>query len=628
MNLNFIKLHKVPNNLITNTEQNMKKSISLFLALLIFSSCCFCGAAVDTDIPTDNTAFAVKTAEIIKDADNQPSMLRIIGKSESKLSDSAFPLADAAVISDDGRFVLQFSSEEKLLSCLEELKNTPNIIYAEKDRPIYTETLEDAAEYVSWGVEAIEANVYAESLSVTAENPVTVAIIDSGSQNIDFIKDRLVEGYDFVENDKDAAEDESSDSHGTFLASIVADCCRNIPVKIMPVRVLKSKTGSLINAINGIRFAVDNGADVINISLGGVLDNCKPLDDALSYAEQNNVTVVVCAGNVKRDIENYCPAHNESAITVTSVNRDNEFSESFSNFGTMVDFAAPGENIVGYNASGEKTTLSGTSMSAAFVSAAAAMFRMDNPRCNTNQVRKAMISCAVDCGEYGHDIYYGWGVLKLGALAASDEKYVESVSFDKSGYSLVVGERLKISPVFSPADSTDKSFTLSTDSSNIMINADTVTAVSEGTAMLIITSNDGFYTDTVEITVKEKEPDIIAKLKIKNNTGEKTIDYGETLRLNAEITDKPENTSVWWYVNGNRSGEGETFDISLSSGSVNVTAKLVDTNGVSVTDKDGNEISDCETVSVNDGFFKRIISFFKNLFGINRTVVQTVFKAK
>ena len=47
-----------------------------------------------------------------------------------------------------------------------------------------------------------------------------------------------------------------------------------------------------------------------------------------------------------------------------------------------------------------------------------------------------------------------------------------------------------------------------------------------------------------------------------------------------------------------------------------------------LTDKDGNEISDCETVSVNDGFFKRIISFFKNLFGINRTVVQTVFKAK
>lgn len=602
----------------------MKKILSVILALFILAAHCSVGLAfaaneLRVQSVSDNTDFAIETAEIIKNSENPDSMLRIIGKFRRLPPTSLFSAAENMIVSDDGRFVLQFSSEKELLLCLENLKNNPYVIYAEQDRPIYTASAEEASEYLSWAVGSIEADIYSEKLVLpSAYSSVTVAIIDSGSEDIDFIKDKLVPGYDFADNDTDATDDESIDSHGTFLASIIADCTRNLPVKIMPVRVLRSKSGALINAINGIFYAVDNGAKVINISLGGVLDDCKPLDDALNYAEKNGATVVVCAGNTKSDIENFCPAHNPNAITVTSVNSANEFSESFSNFGQETDLAAPGEGIIGYNALGEKTTLNGTSMSAAFVSSAAAMFRLENPACNTNQVRTAMISCAEDCGDPGWDKYYGWGVLRLSKLTETDVKYVESVSFTQNFYYLSAGETLEIIPVFKPADASNKTFLLSTDSDCISINGNTITAVSDGTATLKVISNDGSYYDTVEITVGQKIP----TLKIINNSSAKTIKFGETLKLTAEVTNKPENTTICWYVNGTKCGEGEAFEVSPAKGSITVSVALVDADGTVITDNNSSEIKDSETVTVKRNIFLIIISFFKNLFGADRTVIQ------
>ncbi len=519
----------------------IKKTVSVLLASLICFSCFIGGITVSAeetyiDCAESNFDFAVKTAEIIKNDDDEASMLRIIGKFRPDAADLVFPNISDSVVSDDGRFVLQFSTEEDLISCLEELNKNPDIIYAERDMPVYTGTVQKSAEHLSWGVEAIEADVYSQAIAPSvSDRSVTVAIVDSGSEDIAFIKDKLVQGYDFFDNDNDAFQDDSIDSHGTFLASIVADCTANLPVKIMPVRVLDSKTGSLINLLNGIHYAVDNGADIINLSLCAILKNCKALENAIDYAQEKGVTVVVCAGNAKSDIENYCPSHVENALTVTSVNSDFIFSESFSNFGNVVDLAAPGENITGYNALGEKMAMSGTSLSTAFVSAGAAMFLLDNPGCSAEQVASALTSNALDLGTAGKDTYYGWGLLKLKGL-------------------------------------------------------------------------------------------IVPKLRIKNNSGSKTINHGETLRLTAETANQPDNTSVWWYVNVDKSGEGNTFEVSPESGSVEVTAKLVDANGIVIKDNIGNEISDSQTVSVNSGFFWKIISFFKNLFKINRTVIQTLIR--
>lgn len=413
------------------------KFISAMICCLLIFQGVSAFAFFSVKVTKNNTEFALKTAEIVS-SDSKPvhgtqpasvnEMLRILGKTSRTDCNFARFGASAAVVNSDGRFLLQFNDKNSLNKCLARLNSDPSIIYAEKDRLVYTCASESEKDGdLSWGVDALGVGDYADRIEYSPDANVTVAIVDSGVAPVDFVKDKLVEGYDFVENKKGGAVDESIDSHGTFLASIVADCVKDAAVSIMPVRVLSSQTGSLVNAVNGIYYAADNGADVINVSLGGVMNNCRSLDDAVAYAESKNVSVVVCAGNSKQDIYNYCPAHNESAITVTAVDSDLEFAADFipdsnsvygSNFGKNVDVCAPGVNIIGYGADGNKKILSGTSMSAAFVSACAALVRLENPGYTSSKVQEKIKESCTDLGDEGFDVYYGYGLPDMTRIVA------------------------------------------------------------------------------------------------------------------------------------------------------------------------------------------------------------------
>lgn len=142
-----------------------------------------------------------------------------------------------------------------------------------------------------------------------------------------------------------------------------------------------------------------------------------------------------------------------------------------------------------------------------------------------------------------------------------------------------------------------------------------------------VSSFTKFYEDTTLYAVWQKKPYFNSTVSIKNNTGSKTINYGETLRLTAIVTDKPADAKIYWYIDGAKKGEGETFNVSFGNGTKTVEVKLVDANGNVLKNASGNEIKDSEKVTVNGGFFQKIISFFKNLFGFNRTVVQAIFKS-
>ena len=109
------------------------------------------------------------------------------------------------------------------------------------------------------------------------------------------------------------------------------------------------------------------------------------------------------------------------------------------------------------------------------------------------------------------------------------------------------------------------------------------------------------------------------RISIARNTGSKEIKYGETLRLTAEVTNAIEPMKILWYVNDEFKGEGNTFDIDVEG---TVTVKAADGEGNVLTDTDGNEISSRETVTIKAGFFQKLISFFKNLFRMNRLVIQ------
>lgn len=112
-------------------------------------------------------------------------------------------------------------------------------------------------------------------------------------------------------------------------------------------------------------------------------------------------------------------------------------------------------------------------------------------------------------------------------------------------------------------------------------------------------------------------------LQINNNPSSRKINYGETLRLSTDF--EPQfGERICWYVDGKKMGEGKSFNVSFEGGTktVEVIVILIDRSGNVLRDANGNTISDSETVTVNDGFFQKIISFFKNLFGMNRTIVQ------
>lgn len=112
-------------------------------------------------------------------------------------------------------------------------------------------------------------------------------------------------------------------------------------------------------------------------------------------------------------------------------------------------------------------------------------------------------------------------------------------------------------------------------------------------------------------------------VSIVNNPKTAQIKFGETLTLSASVTDMPENAKIAWYVDGELTAEGETFNFSPEKSSV-VTVKIFDENGNVILDKDEEEISDSEQVDVKTNFFIKLINFFKKLFGINQTIVQTV----
>ncbi len=494
-------------------KKTVLKIISVILVILcVTGQSVFALGITKVYYAKNNSDFAIKTAEIIRKYDGECTgeKLRISGRTTSD-SFSFYSLgAKECVAGKDGRFVLQFDGKEELDRCLEILLSSPETLYAEQDKTVFSEAEEtDADGNLSWGVEALGADAYAAYLAENhSEEAVIVAIVDSGVEKIDYVSSKLVAGYDFIDVETGGATDTSVDSHGTFLASIVTDCTKNSNVKIMPVRVLQSKTGSLANAVNGIYYAVDNGAKVVNVSLGGELVNCKSLDDAVLYAEENGVSVVVCSGNTKKNIKNYCPAHNVSAITVSAVSEELEFAQGFSNFGDAVDMCAPGVSINGYNAAGEITTMSGTSMSAAYISACAAMFRLQHPECNSAQTQAAIKSVCTDLGSEGFDIYCGFGIPDCEKLITDKTVYVSGIGFAETEKTVFVGKSENLVARIAPENADNKAVEWSSSNPEIVSVDENgrVTAVAAGSAVITAKTADGGY--TASITILAADPEI------------------------------------------------------------------------------------------------------------------------
>ena len=273
-----------------------------------------------------------------------------------------------------------------------------------------------------WGIFAIGAD---RVWSTTTGAGVIVAVVDSGSGPHPDLAENLLAGRSFfglVEtpdgNDIDAS------GHGSHVAGIIASVANNgiggsgvAPnAKILPIKVLdQAGSGDARDVAAGVRYAADNGAKVINLSLGGATESSS-LSQAIAYANDKGALVVAAAGNGGAADKPKWPASLDLTIAVTAVDPANN-ATSFDQRGDYIDIAAPGANIVS-TAKGDYVTLSGTSMAAGFVAGAAALLFAAEPRVTNAQVRDILLRTATDIGEPGRDLTFGVGLINMVAALA------------------------------------------------------------------------------------------------------------------------------------------------------------------------------------------------------------------
>jgi subtilisin family serine protease len=181
--------------------------------------------------------------------------------------------------------------------------------------------------------------------------------------------------------------------------------------RVVPVRVLDAAgTGSSSDVARGITWAVDHGAEVVNVSLGGPYTSA--VDLAVDYAESRGVLVVAAAGNAGPTGPRNYPAALDEVLAVASHDQGGGIS-SFSTQGSYVDLSAPGSGIVSTFPDNRWASMSGTSMATPHVAGAAALLASAEPTLTPAQLRTRLRSTATDAGVVGFDVAYGWGRLDL-----------------------------------------------------------------------------------------------------------------------------------------------------------------------------------------------------------------------
>lgn len=267
-----------------------------------------------------------------------------------------------------------------------------------------------------WAVTSTESNK-AWKL-VNQKRTVKVAIVDTGvDYNHPDLKNRVLTelGYNFIDKNNDVMDD---NWHGTHVAGIIAAEMNNnqgitgivgpLDVKIIPVKVLdKNGQGDSPIIAEGIKYAVDKGADIINISIGFKVKDTY-IEEAVNYAKQKGVLVVAAAGNDNSNCDSYSPAGDKGVFTVSAV--DNSYNKaSFSNYGSTVMVAAPGVDIISTVPDNSYEYRNGTSMAAPTVVGIAAMLKAENPKLTPDEIEKILISSSNDIMAKGKDDYSGYG---------------------------------------------------------------------------------------------------------------------------------------------------------------------------------------------------------------------------
>lgn len=367
---------------------------------------------------------------------------------ENVLPDVQLIEADTAALSKKEE--IEFVKEVESLDDVEYVE--PNIMVRAADTAASAKAKES---YEQWGLNKIKAP-QAWSKMGAVSGSATVAVVDTGVDgNHPDLKGRVKQGKTFIKrNSRGSAYGQNAwaddEGHGTQVAGIISANARNdigisgaagtYAVNILPVKVLDDQgNGSLADVIKGIEYAADQGADVINLSLG-FYSYSVFLEKAVQYAQQKGCVLVAASGNEAEELAELkemgisigmgFPAALDGVLAVGATKKDDKRA-SFSNYGNGLDLSAPGlfimspypeklarvsneeeiGEIYGNKESGYYLKMSGTSAAAPHVSAAAALYGLKNPSASGIEITNHLKNTARDLGAKGYDTYFGWGLV-------------------------------------------------------------------------------------------------------------------------------------------------------------------------------------------------------------------------
>lgn len=315
-----------------------------------------------------------------------------------------------------GETILQFETEEKTKQAFEELCETygeencyPDEIYYVDDILTDDAALANSGSY-SWGTAYMGMNTL-KAQTEGKYGTVTVAILDTGIDKSNFMfqsRNISSKSYNFIDGNKNVTDNHG---HGTHVAGIIADSTpSNVQFLILKISN-NSGYSSLLTIKTALQYALNQDVSVVNMSLGFVSVNAMSvtyLDSLINKAYRNGIAICTAAGNSGVDVGFCYPACNSKTIAIAAFGPD-ERAASYSNYGGLIDFSAPGSEVMSAAAGGTLVGMSGTSMSAPHITAAVAYLKMLQPNLSVEGIYNELRARCKDLGSAGKDDYFGWG---------------------------------------------------------------------------------------------------------------------------------------------------------------------------------------------------------------------------
>ncbi|MEB1808293.1 MAG: S8 family serine peptidase [Bacillaceae bacterium] len=296
--------------------------------------------------------------------------------------------------------------EEEIDAFVENLLNDPSVAYVEVEQPLYLLKVPNDPFFQSQRKDFDRLRVLEGWNTYNPLKRVRVAVIDSGIKldHPDLSKS-LIPGRNFISQGPPV----DKDGHGTHVAGIIGAQTNNNTgvasiskgmVEIMPLKVIEQEKGSTIHLANAIVHAVDNGAEIINMSLG-FYNHSPSVYEAVQYAYDNDVLLIAAAGNNGEERVMY-PAAYKEVIAVAAIDSNTTEKASFSNYGTEIELTAPGQDVFSTFHQNNKLYefSSGTSMAAPFATSLAALLKSHQPSLTDLQIRQIINDGAVPLDSY------------------------------------------------------------------------------------------------------------------------------------------------------------------------------------------------------------------------------------